>query len=66
MNILTYTLNDKKTVVLAKKTKFGINPLTYANDTMAYKKANELRSIGINCNVYQAWGNNVVRYIKLN
>jgi len=66
MQILTTTLNDKKTTVLAKNTKFGINAYTYSNDTQANKKANELRALGIDCNVYQSWGNSVVRYIRIN
>ena len=66
MTILTTILNDKKTTVLAKKTKYGINALTYCNDTMAHKKANELRSQGIDCNVYNPATNLVVRYIKIN
>lgn len=64
MNILTTTLNDKKTTVLAKKTKYGIHAVTYANDTMAHKKAMELRSNGIECYVYQPFGNSFVRFIK--
>jgi hypothetical protein len=64
MTILTTTLNDKKTTVLAKKSKYGIHAVTYANDTQAYKKQNELKANGINCSVIQP--NFAVRFIKLN
>jgi hypothetical protein len=66
MTITTTTLNDKKTTVLAKKTKYGINALTYSNDTMAHKKANELRAQGIDCRVYNPPTNFSVRFIKIN
>jgi len=64
MNLLTTTLNDKKTIVLAKKDKYGINAVTYANYTQAFKKQSELKSLGIDCTIYQP--SFAVRFIKFN
>lgn len=45
MEVLTVKLRDGRTV-LAKKTKYGVLPVTYANYTQANKKARELAAAG--------------------
>lgn len=47
-NILTVKI-DRGRVVLAKKTQFGINAVSYQNMKQATKKVEELRSLGIDC-----------------
>jgi hypothetical protein len=61
--ILTTKLNDNfKTLVLAKKTQFGINAVTYCNFKQAYKKCEQLLSQGVNCHVIDR---GVVKFIKI-
>ena len=52
MNILTTTLGDKKTVVLAKQTQWGIDAVTYGNLKQANNKIEQLRANGIDCFLY--------------
>ena len=49
--------------VLSRLTKWGLSAYTYANDTQAYKKQNELRNAGVNCRVIQP--NFAVRFIEI-
>jgi hypothetical protein len=46
----TTKLNSGFTV-LAKKTKWGISPVTYTNMTQARRRAEGLKAIGVNCGV---------------
>lgn len=51
----TITLRNGQTVI-AKQTKFGLFPSTYANRTQAERKAEQLRADGINADVAQFLG----------
>jgi len=46
----TFKLNNGL-IVLAKETKYGINPYTYANRKQAHNKARELQAQGIKCHI---------------
>lgn len=48
--IETATLRDG-TVVLAKRTEYGLLAVTYANHTQAQKRVDFLRELGIACRV---------------
>jgi hypothetical protein len=64
MNLLTTTLNDKKTIVLAKKEKYNTKAILFTNWNQAYKKQCELTNLGIECKIYQPeFG---VNYIQFN
>lgn len=39
--MLTYKLNNGQTVI-AKETKYGVRPVTYANRTQAQRKADQI------------------------
>lgn len=49
-NVLTTLLGRSKKVVLAKNTKWGIQPYSYSNHKQASKKVEELKAMGI-----EAW-----------
>lgn len=50
-DITTVELEARKAVVLAKQTHYGLIAVTYANRSQAYKKADELQALGIECAV---------------
>lgn len=54
MEILTVKLIKANINVLARKSEFGIVPITYTNDTQANKKVQQLRSQGVDAEVYQS------------
>lgn len=64
MTIQTTTIRNG-VKVLAKETKYGINAVTYCNDTQAHKKQMQLKSAGVDCFVYQPPTNYAVRYIAI-
>ncbi len=57
----TTRLNNGQ-LVLAKQTQYGINPVTYVNETQAKRKVEALQKAGVSCRiVYYA----PIRFIAL-
>ena len=61
-NLLTVKLRNGA-IVYAKKSKFGINAVSYCNLTQASNAQIKLKDQGIDCSIYRAPGNASVTYI---
>lgn len=54
--IQTVKLSSNGRTVLAKKTKYGLTAVQYANRTQAYARQDKLRAAGVACAVIQGLG----------